>query len=179
MQRFFVSMTFFIFDSSFINAWHLTLFYKSFYDTSLSSIHKSRTESKNINIWPAFLHKFHCLTMRCYWKILTLNRIQDWGVGEGMGGGGLKRPPISLSPVTFTNVGISPQNLLTFSFNPFATLLFNIKTHLVPVQIIELEPRPTLKKVVFLVKSLWNWGYDKVIKSWSHDYMYNIIWVTW
>ena len=29
---------------------------------------------------------------------------------------------ISFLPVTSTNVGISPQNLLTFSLNPFATL---------------------------------------------------------
>ena len=29
----------------------------------------------------------------------------------------------SFSPITSTNVGISPQNLLTFSFNPFATLV--------------------------------------------------------
>ena len=27
----------------------------------------------------------------------------------------------SISPVTSTNVGIIPQNFLTFSFNPFAT----------------------------------------------------------
>ena len=29
----------------------------------------------------------------------------------------------SFSPVTSTNVGISPQNFLTFIFNPFATLV--------------------------------------------------------
>ena len=28
-------------------------------------------------------------------------------------------PPTSVSPVTSTTVGISPQNFLTFSFNPF------------------------------------------------------------
>ena len=37
-------------------------------------------------------------------------------------GGGQKGPPTSFSPVTSTNVGISPQNFLTFSFYPFATL---------------------------------------------------------
>ena len=31
--------------------------------------------------------------------------------------------PTSFSPVTSTNVGIIPQNFLTFSFNPFATLV--------------------------------------------------------
>ena len=37
--------------------------------------------------------------------------------------GGQKGPPTSFSPVNSTNVGISPQNLLTFSFNPFAILV--------------------------------------------------------
>ena len=31
--------------------------------------------------------------------------------------------PTSLSPVTSTNVEISPKNFLTFSFNPFAKLV--------------------------------------------------------
>ena len=47
---------------------------------------------------------------------LTLFRMGKWG-------GGPKRPPASFSPVTSTNVGISPQNYLTFSFKPFATLV--------------------------------------------------------
>ena len=38
-----------------------------------------------------------------------------------------KAPPTSFSPVTSTNVGISTQNLLTFSFKPFATLVQNFK----------------------------------------------------
>ena len=33
----------------------------------------------------------------------------------------------SFSPVTSTNVGISPLNFLNFSFNPFATLVLNFK----------------------------------------------------
>ena len=39
-----------------------------------------------------------------------------------MGGGeeGAKKAPLtSFPPVTSTNVGIRPQNFLTFSFNPF------------------------------------------------------------
>ena len=35
------------------------------------------------------------------------------------GGEGQKDPPTSFSPVTSTNVGISPEKFLTFSFNPF------------------------------------------------------------
>ena len=47
---------------------------------------------------------------------LDFNPIQD---------GGAKGPPTSFSPVTSTNVGFGPQNFLTFSFNPFATLVQN------------------------------------------------------
>ena len=37
-------------------------------------------------------------------------------------------PPLPYSfPVTSTNVGISPQNILLFSFNPLAKLLYNLK----------------------------------------------------
>ena len=38
-------------------------------------------------------------------------------------GGGQKGPPNSFFPVISTNVGISPQILLNFSCDPFATLL--------------------------------------------------------
>ena len=38
-------------------------------------------------------------------------------------GGGQKAPPTSFFPVSSTNVGISPQKFLTFSFNPFAKLV--------------------------------------------------------
>ena len=38
-------------------------------------------------------------------------------------GGDKKDPPTSFSPVPSTNIGISPQNFLTFSFNPVATLV--------------------------------------------------------
>ena len=45
--------------------------------------------------------------------------------GGGWGGGGGKKilPPTISSLVASTNVGISPKNFLTFSFNPFATLV--------------------------------------------------------
>ena len=39
------------------------------------------------------------------------------------GGGLFAVLPTMFSPVTSTNVGISPQNFVTFSFNPFATLV--------------------------------------------------------
>ena len=46
--------------------------------------------------------------------------------GKGEKGGGCrgkKAPPTSFSPATSTNVGISPENFMTFSFNPFVTLV--------------------------------------------------------
>ena len=45
-----------------------------------------------------------------------------------MGGEGQKAPILTSSPpVTSTDVGVSHQNFLTFSFNPFATLVRNFK----------------------------------------------------
>ena len=35
--------------------------------------------------------------------------------------------PTNFSPVTSTNVGISSQNILTFSYNLFASLAYNFK----------------------------------------------------
>ena len=49
---------------------------------------------------------------------LRINPIQD-------GGGWAKGPTTSFSPVTSANVGIGPYNFLTFSFDPFATLVQN------------------------------------------------------
>ena len=85
-----------------------------------------------------FLNFFylHSLTLR---NCFALNPIQD-------GGAKSSPSPTSFSPVTSTNVGISPQNFLIFSFNPFATLVKNFKT--IP-QIIELEPRRFLEKKGF------------------------------
>ena len=47
-----------------------------------------------------------------YKALILLNHIQ-----------GKKGPPTSFSPVTCTNAGITTQNFLAFSFNPFATLV--------------------------------------------------------
>ena len=52
----------------------------------------------------------------------TFNPIQDWGVG-----GGKKALHSSFSLVTSEKVGISPQNFLNFSLNPFNTLVGNVK----------------------------------------------------
>ena len=63
-------------------------------------------------------------------------------------------PPNSFSPVTSTNVGIGPYNFLTFSFNPFATLVQNFK--FIPSaspKLLTLHQDHPSKKVTFPVKS--------------------------
>ena len=52
---------------------------------------------------------------------IFFNLIQDGGVGAV--GGGAKRPRTRFSHVTSTNVGLSLQVFVTFSFNTFATLV--------------------------------------------------------
>ena len=66
---------------------------------------------KNMN-WATFFKN------ESYALVLT-NPIQ----GEAGGHPPPPPPPIRTSPVTSTNVGISPQNFLTFRYNPFATLV--------------------------------------------------------
>ena len=71
-----------------------------------------------LNIW---------MTSLIALSTFLFNPIQDGGGG----GGGKnappppppqKRPPsTSFSSITSANVGINPENFLTFSFNPFAT----------------------------------------------------------
>ena len=69
--------------------------------------------------------------------------------------GGQKDPPTSFSPVTSTNVGFGPQNFLTFSFNPFATLEQNFKfVSSASPKLLNLNQDHSSKKAVFLVKSL-------------------------
>ena len=84
--------------------------------------------------------------MKCYHVILnSINPIQDGGEG----------PATSFSPVTSTKVEFDPQNVLTFSFNPFAALSQNFK--FVPSanpKLLILNPDHSFKKTIFLVKSL-------------------------
>ena len=64
-------------------------------------------------------------------------------------------PSTSFSPVTSTNVRFGPQNFLTFSFNPFATLVqdFKFLTSASP-NLLNLNEDDPSKKAIFLVKSL-------------------------
>ena len=77
------------------------------------------------------------------------------GLGGGGGGGRAKSPPTTFSPVTSINVGFSPQNFLTFSFDPFATLVQNFK--FLPSdspKLLNLNEDLPSKKAIFLVKYL-------------------------
>ena len=64
-------------------------------------------------------------------------------------------PSYQFSPLTSTNVGISPQSLLTFSFNSFSTLVWNFKfLPSASPKLLDLSQGHLSKKAVFLVKSL-------------------------
>ena len=68
---------------------------------------------------------------------------------------GPKRPPTSFLPLTSTNVGISPENFLTFSFNTFGTLVQNFTfAPSASSKLLNLNQDYPSKKAVFLVKSL-------------------------
>ena len=91
--------------------------------------------------------------------MLWKGRIVDYinPIQDRLGGGGAKRsPPLtSFSPVTSTNLGFGPKNFLTFSFNPFATLLQNFKFPAsASPKLLNLNQDHLWKKAIFLVKSL-------------------------
>ena len=70
-------------------------------------------------------------------------------------GGQKVPPPTSFFPVTSTNLGISPQNSLNFSFNLFSLLVYIFK--FIPSaspKLLNLDQDHPLKKMGFLVKSL-------------------------
>ena len=79
-----------------------------------------------------------------------MNPIQDGGAQKSP-----QRSLTSFSTVTSTKVGLSPQNILTFSFNAFATLVQNFKV--IPSaspKLLNLNQGHSSKKVVLLAKSL-------------------------
>ena len=70
-------------------------------------------------------------------------------MGGGGGGGKKPSPPsTSFSSITSAKVKVSPQNVLTFIFNPFSTLFT------LPHKLLNLKQDHPMKKAVFLVKSL-------------------------
>ena len=71
------------------------------------------------------------------------------------GWGSKKPPPSSFSPVTSVNVGFGPQSFVTFSFNPFATLVQNFKVlPSASPKLLNFNQDNSSKKAIFLVKSL-------------------------
>ena len=70
------------------------------------------TDKHKYPIGKFLLNLFHFL--------MHFNPIQD---GGQEGGGAKAAHPNSFSPVTSTNVGLSPQNVWTFNFNPCTTLV--------------------------------------------------------
>ena len=78
----------------------------------------------NVPLSPYTILRTHKIAWRklCSLFLNIVNPIQD-----GVEGVVKRSPPTSFFPVTSTNVGFGPQNFLTFSFNPFATLLQNFK----------------------------------------------------
>ena len=77
-------------------------------------------------------------------KRIKINPIQD------RRGGGQKGPPTSFSPVTSTKVGLGPQNFVTFSFNPFPTLVQNFKCVLsASPELLDLNQGRSSKKYFF------------------------------
>ena len=66
-----------------------------------------------------------------------------------------KRPPYQFFPCNFYKRRFGPQNFLTFSFNPFATLVQNFKfLPSASPNLLNLNQDQPSKKAIFLVKSL-------------------------
>ena len=61
------------------------------------------------------------LNLKKIHKVIQFNHTLDGGKGRAKGA--KKPPPISFSPVTSTNVGISPQSFLTLNFTPYDRLV--------------------------------------------------------
>ena len=75
-----------------------------------------------------------------------------------------KNPPSTRFPtVTSINVGIRPQNFLTFTFNHFVTLVQNFRTIASAIpKLLNLNQEHHSKKLVFLV-------------NWSNPYKFEVI----
>ena len=118
------------------------------------------TPGKTLVPWVLFLEQEPYLShinldYKTYITLLEnrMQKIKDAGETQSAA----KSPPLptSFSPVTSTNVGLRSQNFLTFSFDPFVTLVQNFK--FVPSaspKLLNLNQDHPSKKAVFLVKSL-------------------------
>ena len=101
--------------------------------------------------------------------------------------GGKNVPLPVFFPVTSTNVGIRLPNFLTFSFNPLPHWCKASSLYLVPVPNYWTWTKSIPQKHWFFwsnpskieVMITCSHRNSRVKKPWSHDYIYNIIWVTW
>ena len=100
---------------------------------------------------------------------------------------GSKRSPTSFSHVTSTNVGFSVQNIPTFNFNPFVTLVENFKVvaSASPKWLNLNQDHPSKKQFFWSnpyqieVMIIFSHRNATVTKLWSHNHIYNINWITW
>ena len=76
---------------------------------------------EGVSEWVVTHYSITCCLHQTHEKAFSLlesvNPIHDGG------GRGKKPPSTGFSPVISPKVGINPQNFVTFSFNPFATLV--------------------------------------------------------
>ena len=102
-----------------------------------------------------------CVYLKGIWSlfwvslVLTMSNISLLCNVYIQDGRGQKDPPTSFSPVTSTNVEISPQNFLTFNFNRFVTLVLNFNA--IPstsTKLLNLNQDQTSKKWFF-----WSYPY--------------------
>ena len=83
---------------------------------------------------------------------LVWEKVDGFNPNQDGGGGG--KSPFSFFAVISTNVGIGPCNFLTFSFNPFATLVRNFKfAPSASPKLLNLNQDHPSKKAIFPVKS--------------------------
>ena len=93
-------------------------------------------------------------------------------------------PPTSFFSVTSTNVRGSPKNFLIFNSNPFVTLVQNFKTITnASSDLLNMNQEHPSKNWFFWSNTYKNEvmvnSIIELTKLWSHDRIYNIIWVTW
>ena len=116
--------------------------------TSLNDCHLVRFSSASIDIFNTFNLSNSSAIVQNHHFYWSFNPIQN-GMGVQKG------PPTNFSLATSTNLGISLQIFLTFSFNSFDRLVLNIKfVCSASLKLLNLNQDHTSKKAVLLVKFL-------------------------
>ena len=86
---------------------------------------QKKFSSQNFIFWVALV--VYTVYTNCTWLSTQNSFLTLFRMDGRRGGGGQKDPPVTFFPVISTNVGISPNNFLTFSFNPFNALVLHFK----------------------------------------------------